>query len=55
MISFCLNMRRRIHFGKPVCTVPIILSVYLNHADVKGVTGTRTLQYSEFLCARTTF
>lgn len=47
-------MRRRIHFRKPVCTVPIILSVYLNRADAKGVTGTRALQYSEFPCARTT-
>lgn len=43
IFSFCLNMRKRIHFWKPICAVPIILSVHLNHADAKGVTGTRTL------------
>lgn len=42
IFSFCLNMRRRIDFRKPVYAVPIILGVYLNCADAKGVTGTRT-------------
>lgn len=34
--------------------MPIILSVYLDHAGAKDITGTRTLWYQRVLCAATT-